>query len=78
MTIRILQDTILVSILIKYLYQLVAKEFTMTKIYNVVDLTDVYGSPSYGVEHIHEGIVSVWTDWEFATDVAEDLEWSGQ
>tara|TARA_R100000388_G_scaffold3226_1_gene3973 strand:- start:363 stop:515 length:153 start_codon:yes stop_codon:yes gene_type:complete len=50
----------------------------MTKIYNVVDLTDVYGSPSYGVEHIHEGIVSVWTDWEFATDVAEDLEWSGQ
>ena len=50
----------------------------MTKIYNVVDLTDVYGSPSYGVEHIHEGIVSVWTDWEFATDVAFSLSTNSQ
>ena len=52
------------------------KGYDMTEIYNVVDLTDVYGSPSYGVEHIEYGVVSVWTDWELATDVAEDMNWS--
>jgi len=48
------------------------------EIYNVVDLTDMYGSPSYGIEHIEHGVVSVWTDWQLATDVAEDMNWSGQ
>jgi hypothetical protein len=50
-------------------------EFDMSKIYIVTDLSDVYGEAAYGVEHIHEGIVSVWTDHETATDVAEELEW---
>ena len=47
----------------------------MSKIYIVTDLSDVYGEAAYGVEHIHEGIVSVWTDHEIATDVAEELEY---
>ena len=48
----------------------------MSKIYVVTDLSEVYGGEAaYGVEHIHEGIVSVWTDHETATDVAEELNW---
>lgn len=51
-------------------------EFEMrTYIYKVVDLSDVYGEAAYGVEHVHEGIVSVWTDHEMAIDEAQDLDY---
>lgn len=45
----------------------------MTDIYNVVDLTEVYGSAAYGVQNEVHGVVSVWTDYEMAEDVAEEL-----
>ena len=32
------------------------------------------GNPAYGVEHIYEGLVSVWDDIDFAYQVCEDLE----
>jgi len=49
----------------------------MSKIYEVKDLSEVYGGePAYGVEDTREGVVvSVWTDHETATDVADELEW---
>ena len=48
---------------------------TPSKIYVVTDLSSMYdGNPAYGVEHIYEGIVSVWDDIDFAYQVCEDLE----
>ena len=50
-----------------------------TYIYEVKDLTEVYGEPAYGIEDTREGVmVSVWTDWELAMEIAGDLEWAGQ
>ena len=50
-----------------------------TYIYEVKDLTEVYGEPAYGIEDTREGVmVSVLTDWELAMEIAGDLEWSGQ
>ena len=50
-----------------------------TYIYEVKDLTEVYGEPAYGIEDTREGVmVSVWTDRELAMEIAGDLEWSGQ
>lgn len=47
-----------------------------TYIYNVVDLSDVYGEAAYGVEDTREGVmVSVWTDHEMAIDIASELEY---
>ena len=49
----------------------------MSKIYEVKDLSGVYGGEAaWGVEDTREGVmVSVWTDHETATDVADELEW---
>ena len=48
----------------------------MSNIYVVTDLSEVYGGEAaYGVEHIHEGIVSVWTDHEMALEEAYDLDY---
>lgn len=50
--------------------------FDMTKIYEVKDLTEVYGEAAYGIEDTREGVmVSVWTDHEMAIDIAEELEY---
>ena len=48
-----------------------------TYIYVVTDLSDVYGGEAaWGVEDTRKGVmVSVWTDHETATEVAEELEW---
>jgi len=46
-----------------------------TYIYKVVDLSDVYGEAAYGVEHIYEGIVSVWDSQEMAIDEAKELDY---
>ena len=49
----------------------------MSKIYEVKDLTEVYGEAAYGIEDTREGVmVSVWTDHEMALDEAQDLDYS--
>ena len=50
---------------------------TPSKIYVVTDLSAMYdGNPAYGVEHIYEGLVSVWDDRDFAYQICEDLEYA--
>ena len=48
----------------------------MSRIYQVVDLTQTYNNlPAFGVLDIYEGvIVSIWDDQDYATQVCEDLE----
>ena len=46
----------------------------MTNIYEVTTLENyANGEAAYAVQHVYEGIVSVWTDHEFAEGIAEDL-----
>jgi len=47
----------------------------MSSIYRVKNVSEEYGgSPAYAIEHVYEGVVSVWDSFEFALLIAEDLE----
>lgn len=47
----------------------------MSNIYRVKNVCEEYGgSPAYAIEHVYEGVVSVWDSFEFAQLIAEDLE----
>jgi len=47
-----------------------------TYIFEVKDLSDVYGEPAYGVEDTRKGVmVSVWADYDMAIDIACELEY---
>jgi hypothetical protein len=53
------------------------KEYLMSNIYKVIDLTEAYGGePAYGVEDTRQGVmVSIWTCHEMAEDIADELEY---
>jgi len=48
----------------------------MSRIYQVVDLSQIYNNlPAFGILDVYEGvIVSVWDDIDFAEQVCQDLE----
>lgn len=48
-----------------------------TYIYEVTTIENyANGEAAYAVQHVYEGIVSVWTDHEMALEEAKDLDYS--